>query len=373
MAGIYIHIPFCKQKCSYCDFHFSTNYKNYRQQMLDCLEMELSLRKTELESEIIESIYFGGGTPSLLKEEEIRSLLKCVYDHYNIDKNCEISFESNPDDFELDQAKIWRELGINRLSIGIQSFDEQDLKWMNRAHTSAQSKEAVKLAQNAGFDNISIDLIYGLPEMDASRWKKQLNFALDLNIQHLSAYCLTIEDKTALSKAVKLKQIIPAESEMQSLHFEILRQTLLAADFIQYEVSNFALKNHFSQHNSNYWRGKKYVGIGPSAHSYDLVSRSWNISNNTLYIQSINQHLIPQEKEILTNKEKFNELLLTGLRTIWGVSLTELEAIHVLPTSFNKTLNFLIQNLQATIIDQRIILSSEGLLFADGIARDLFL
>lgn len=373
MAGIYIHIPFCKQKCSYCDFHFSTTYASYRERMLNCIARELELRQPEMTGQSVASIYFGGGTPSLLSGGEISRLIEQVRRHNSVESDCEITLEANPDDFDETSTHEWRSAGVNRLSIGIQSFDEQDLRWMNRAHQASDSKKAVLQAQKAGFNNISIDLIYGLPDMDEKRWKKQLQQALDLQIQHISAYCLTVEEKTALHRAVQQKKLQPADPEMQSTHFEMMTHTLEKGGFVQYEVSNFGRQDFFSRHNSSYWQGKPYLGIGPSAHSYDLQNRSWNISNNARYMDAIDSGNLALEIEKLTEKDQFNELLLTGLRTIWGVSLDELDALVALGPEFQIKTDDLLKNGLASLQNKRLVLSKKGLLLADGIASDLFM
>lgn len=340
--------------------------------MLNSMNAELEMRKAELKNQQIESIYFGGGTPSLLVAEELKQFLQTIRNNYSVSGKCEITLEANPDDFDVQKTESWLEAGINRLSIGIQSFDNQDLLWMNRAHRAEEGKKAVLMAQKVGFSNISIDLIYGLPDMDVKRWAKQLSQAIELNVQHLSAYCLTVEEKTALHQAVKQKKIVPAESDMQSLHFDFMLERLTEAGFIQYEVSNFARNSLYSQHNSSYWKGKPYLGIGPSAHSYNLDYRAWNIRNNTQYMSAIEAGTLPLEKEKLSPKDKFNELLLTGLRTIWGVSLIELEKLIPLTFSFTEKLNVLKKEHLLVEQNGQLILTQKGLLLADGIASDLF-
>ncbi len=373
MAGIYIHIPFCRQKCTYCDFHFSTSFASYRNKMLDCMLHELELRKSELKNEQIETIYFGGGTPSLLTDIEISNFIQKIRKIHSVSKNVEITLEANPDDIREESVSSWKKIGINRLSIGLQSFDDEDLSWMNRAHNSSESLKAVQIAQNAGITNISIDLIYGLPNMDALRWEKQLDLAILLNVSHISAYCLTIEEKTVLYKLVESKKIIPSENEIQAIHFEILQDKLKKAGFIQYEISNFAKEKFYSKHNSSYWKGEKYQGIGPSAHSFDRKSRSWNIANNQQYMSSLSENILPLEIEQLSDKDFFNELLLICLRTIWGVSLEKLAKIKPLSESFTLKLDHLILERKATIENNYLILSPKGMLFADDIAQDLFI
>lgn len=371
MAGIYIHIPFCKQKCTYCDFHFSTTFSNYRDRMIKAMLVEIELRSSEINEEI-ETIYFGGGTPSLLKANEIDAFLKKIRLLHQVSKEVEITLEANPDDISKATILGWKNSGINRLSIGLQSFDEEDLSWMNRAHNAQESLNAVEVAKTNGIENISIDLIYGLPNMDLSRWEKQINLAFDLGVKHISAYCLTVEEKTALHKFVESKKIIPADNDMQSLHFDLLQKKLKEKDFIQYEVSNFGKENYFSKHNSSYWMGKSYQGIGPSAHSFDSISRSWNISNNLKYISAIELGELPSEKEVLSEKDQFNEALLIGLRTIWGVSFEKLEKLVPLKPYFNSKIIELIQEQKAEIVNENLILTPKGLHFADKIAMELF-
>lgn len=373
MAGVYIHIPFCKQKCTYCDFHFSTSYQSYREEMLDCELRELEMRKDELSGHEINTIYFGGGTPSLLSGAEIKAFIDRISNLHHLHPDAEITLESNPDDFSEEAVRTWKAAGINRLSIGIQSFDDSDLAWMNRAHSRSESLEALRLAQAAGMNNISIDLIYGLPEMDLTRWEKQLNLAIGLDVKHVSAYCLTVEQKTALDRMVRTKQLTVASNEMQGQQFEMLQEKLSAAGFVQYEISNFGKADFFSRHNSSYWKGEHYQGIGPSAHSFDTLSRSWNVSNNNLYIKQIRQGILPSEREELSAKDRFNELLLTGLRTIWGVSLTQLAQLNPLDDVFKEKVKQLLNQELAHVKKEQLILSKKGMLFADGLAQDLFL
>lgn len=372
MAGIYIHIPFCSKKCTYCDFHFSTSFASYESKMIGALISEIKARSSEIK-ESIKTIYFGGGTPSLLKISDLKQILDAIQKNYEVDKNTEITFEANPENINPENVKVWKKTGINRLSIGIQSFDKEDLLWMNRAHNVKESIEAVQIAQRNGISNISIDLIYGLPNMDEKRWLKQIQNALDLDVKHISAYCLTIEEKTKLNQLVLQHKIIPANNEMQARHFEILQEELKKAAFIQYEISNFGKENHFSKHNSAYWKGEKYIGIGPSAHSFDGESRSWNISNNTAYIKGIENHQRNFTHEKLSQKDNFNELLLTGLRTIWGVDLIQLAKIANLTEAFNLKVKKLISDDKASIKNNVLVLTEKGFLFADAIAMDLFL
>jgi oxygen-independent coproporphyrinogen-3 oxidase len=373
MAGIYIHIPFCKQKCTYCDFHFSTNFHSYYDQMISCMLDELKLRKNEIKNEIIETIYFGGGTPSLLKTESLVQILKIIKSFYDVSIHCECTLECNPDDITFEKLLECKKNGINRLSIGIQSFDNSDLKWMNRAHTAKQGIESIKLAQKIGLENISIDLIYGQPKMDNIHWEKQIDTALSLNIQHISAYCLTIENKTVLNHLVQTKKIIPATNEVQSDQFVLLQEKLEKNDFIQYEISNFGLKNYFSKHNSSYWKNINYIGIGPSAHSFIENKRSWNISNNTIYMNKLKRKELPSEFEILSSKDQFNEFILKGLRTIWGVSLLELENLFPLSIEFLLSKDKYIKEGKMLEKNNTIYLTKKGFLIADSIAVELFI
>ena len=329
--------------------------------------------ENEIKNEIIETIYFGGGTPSLLKTESLVQILKIIKSIYDLSTQCEFTLECNPDDITFEKLLEWKKNGINRLSIGIQSFDNSDLKWMNRAHTAKQGIESIKLAQKLGFENISIDLIYGQPKMDNIHWEKQIDTALSINIQHISAYCLTIENKTVLNHLVQTKKIIPATNEVQSDQFVLLQEKLEKNDFIQYEISNFGLKNYFSRHNSSYWKNINYIGIGPSAHSFIENKRSWNISNNTIYMNKLKIKALPSENEILSKKDQFNELILTGLRTIWGVSLLELESLFPISENFNETKEKYLINGKMIENKNTIFLTKKGFLFADYIATELFL
>jgi oxygen-independent coproporphyrinogen-3 oxidase len=372
MSGIYIHIPFCKQACHYCDFHFSTSLKR-KDEMLDSIKQELILRKSQFKDDLIETIYFGGGTPSLLLQKEIDSILNVVFENYAIAQNPEITLEANPDDLN---EKTIIELGnsqINRLSIGIQSFFEDDLKMMNRAHNSQEAKVCLQLATKH-FDNISVDLIYGIPEMTNEKWKQNIQTALDFGIPHIASYALTVEPKTALQKFIAIGKIAAPKEEVAQEHFEILVEMLAEKEFIHYEISNFGKENYFSKNNSSYWLGKKYLGIGPSAHSFDGVSRSWNCANNAKYIAEIQQGNLPSEAEILSVKDRYNEYVMTGLRTIWGVSLEKVSkdfGVEFLDYLTKNADKFLKQNL-LKIENKTLKTSKKGLFLVDGIASDLF-
>lgn len=372
MAGIYIHIPFCKQACHYCDFHFSTSLKK-KEEMLAGLKHEMALRQTELDGEIIETIYFGGGTPSILEVDEINDLIQTVNNLFEVNENPEITLEANPDD--LDKATLYKlaESRVNRLSIGIQSFYEDDLKMMNRAHNSTEAIECLEIATSL-FDNISIDLIYGIPNMSNERWLSNVQRILDLGIPHISCYALTVEERTALNKLIK-KGVIPSpEEEVAHQHFMLLIETLKANGYIHYELSNFAKPGYYSKNNSAYWLGKKYLGIGPSAHSFDGVHRSWNIANNSLYIKDISEDKLPREIEELNLTDRYNEYIMTGLRTIWGVDLTRVER------EFGKTYHDYLVKLSAPFLEEELMhkegdiltITNKGKFLSDGIASDLF-
>ncbi len=329
MAGLYLHIPFCKQACHYCDFHFSTSLKN-KTPFLNALKTEIQLRKTALSEEQVETIYFGGGTPSLLSVSELKSLLTEIRQHYSVSATPEITLEINPDDVVLKKGdsaalfKAYKKTGINRLSIGIQSFFSEDLTAMNRAHNAT---EAIACLQEAmkHFNNISIDLIYGIPDMSLERWKKNLQIAFDAGVSHISSYALTVEPKTALASFIKNGSYPALSDALAASHFEALVWGTEQHGFVQYEISNFGKPSYFSIHNTSYWLGKKYLGFGPSAHSYSKTHRSWNVSNNNLYVKSLEKGVLPSEKEQLTKNDRLNEYIMTGLRTVWGVSFQKIQ------------------------------------------------
>jgi oxygen-independent coproporphyrinogen III oxidase len=373
MSGIYIHIPFCKQACHYCDFHFSTSLKK-KDEMILALAKEIEMRKSEFQDEVVETIYFGGGTPSRLQIADLRLQIDTIYQNYTVTENPEITLEANPDDLSIDYLIELSKIGINRLSIGIQSFFEDDLKMMNRAHNSAEAKKCLEEATKY-FDNISIDLIYGIPGMSNQKWIQNIEMALAFKVPHISSYALTVEPKTALHSFIQ-KQLIPQpDEEVAQEHFQILVEKLTENDFIHYELSNFGKENYFSKNNSSYWLGKKYIGIGPSAHSYDGQKRGWNVSNNLIYMKSILENKLPMETEILSKTDRYNEYIMTGLRTMWGVSLERIEK------EFGKTyLDYL--NKQAAryvedhllFVDDAILRTTQkGKFLSDGIASDLFL
>ena len=379
MSGIYIHIPFCKQACHYCDFHFSTSMKK-KGEMVLALAKEIQMRKNELldwarsdKDAVIETIYFGGGTPSRLQIADLRLQLDSIYKNYKVVEDPEITLEANPDDLSEDYLIELSKIGINRLSIGIQSFFEDDLKMMNRAHNSAEAKNCLEIATKY-FDNISLDLIYGIPGMSNEKWKKNIEIALSFGIPHISSYALTVEPKTALSTLIQSGKIVKPSDDLAQEHFFILVETLEANGFIHYELSNFGKENYFSRNNSAYWLGKKYIGIGPSAHSYDGISRSWNVSNNSIYLKSLENNKLPNETEILSITDRYNEYIMTGLRTIWGVSLERIEQDFG-----NEYFDYLKRQAQKFINDDLLLIENKilkptrkGKFLTDGIASDLF-
>ncbi|MFY7920556.1 MAG: radical SAM family heme chaperone HemW [Chryseotalea sp.] len=374
MAGIYIHIPFCKQACHYCDFHFSTQ-TDYRQNLFNQLLQELHLQKEYLGNQPIDSIYLGGGTPSLLHHLEINLLLETIAKIFTLSENAEITLEANPDDLSFQYLKNIKLAGINRLSIGIQTFDADFLKKLNRAHSSETAIQILPLAREAGFTNISIDLMYALPNQSLEQWQQDLSKAIQLKPEHISAYTLTIEPKTVFGVQKAKGKLATPDEDTAASYFENLQEELFKNGYIQYEVSNFCLPHHYSRHNSSYWLQKHYLGIGPSAHSYNGDSRQYNIANNHLYMKAIADGHVPATLEPLTNKEKINDLLLTGLRTIWGVSLLELKEnlnYDIIKIHENK-LTTLIEKQLAYINNEHLYLTRRGLLVADKIASDLFI
>ena len=372
MAGIYVHIPFCKKRCSYCDFHFSTTFSSYREKLIAAICLELEIRKTELVDVPVETIYFGGGTPSLLTREELAAILSVIHTHFEVSVNPEITFEVNPDDASEENLSTWKELGINRLSIGLQSFQETDLAWMNRSHSTQQGETAVRLAQAHAFDNISIDLIYGLPELSNEQWLSHMSRALKLNVQHISSYCLTIEPKTALNDFVAKGKLSRPTEDQQSEQFDLLVQTLGQSGFEHYEISNFAKDQKYAKHNSSYWNFTPYVGVGPSAHSFNGHQRRWNVANNTKYYKEVGKNEDWFEAETLSASEKWNEYFLTGLRTKWGIlkrSISDLGGFNA--TELNQLETYLSTDLMIENRDN-YVLTEKGKLQADGIASSFF-
>lgn len=372
MAGLYIHIPFCRKACHYCNFHFSTSTQHVAD-MVEAIGQEAVLQHTYL-AEPLETIYFGGGTPSLLTIEQLAKLLQIFREQFSVGKHAEITLEANPDDITEDMLVGWSGLGINRLSIGVQSFFEEDLQWMNRAHHASQAIACIRLAQKNGFNNISIDLIYGSPGLTDQKWQDNINTAISLGVSHLSCYALTVEPRTALAKMIDTHRSADVDPDTQARHFEMLTYSLAAAGFEHYEISNFAKPGFRSRHNSSYWLGKHYLGLGPSAHSFNGVSRQWNIANNAMYIQHLRTNTPCYEIEDLGPAQQLNEYVMTALRTIEGISMQhiinnwgEAEQQRILAIAQKHLLagNLYVEN-------DRMGVTGKGKFLADGIAADLF-
>lgn len=374
MAGIYLHIPFCKQACHYCDFHFSTN-TDLRQDLVRALADELGMQAHYLDGATVETIYFGGGTPSLLPAADLEFLLAEIVRLFPVHAGAEVTLEANPDDLSPDYLGQLRRVGVNRLSIGIQSFDDAVLKFLNRAHTAASAVESVVDARRAGFENISIDLIFAIPHLTTADWKRNIARAVALDPQHISAYGLTIEPRTVFGNWARTGRLAPVEESLAALQLEVLMDELQAAGFHQYEISNFARPGYTSRHNSSYWKGAPYLGVGPGAHSYNLVSRQSNVRNNHAYVRAIRDRKLPAEREVLTVADNINEYILTKLRTAEGLDLS------VLATRYS----YDVRNLHAAYLEELVTrnliqldnnslrLTRGGKLVADQIASDLFL
>ena len=369
LAGVYIHIPFCKQACTYCNFHFTTSLRR-KNELVEALLSEIDLRKYYLDQEPIETIYFGGGTPSLLDIRDLELLIQKIFSTLTVNSGVEITIETNPDDVNEAKIKEWKAADVNRLSIGVQSFFEEDLRWMNRAHTAQEALQSVQLAIEY-FNNVTIDLIYGTPTLTDDKWSTNVNTSIALGIPHLSCYALTVEPKTPLDKMIRAHTAANVNPDLQSQQFLLLMQWMNEAGYEQYEISNFAKRGFRSGHNSSYWLGEKYIGIGPSAHSFDTSSRQWNVSNNHTYISSIKKGIVPCEKEILTPVQKLNEYIMTSLRTIEGLDLARVvdpALIHKLEIASRK---FIERGLM--VEDKKHLrLTRNGKLVADGIAAELF-
>ena len=373
MAGIYLHIPFCKQACNYCDFHFSTSMK-MKVDFVKAIIQEIELRKDVFANKFISSIYFGGGTPSLLSIEELNMIFEKLYRSFKINADVEITLESNPDDLNFNKILQLKDTPINRLSIGVQSFRDEDLKYMNRAHTATEALNSIKVAQDIGFQNITIDLIYGTPGMSNEDWKYNLRKSFTLNLPHISSYALTVEEKTPLYYQILKKKISPVDEQQSADQFKILMDEMLRYGYEQYEISNFCKDNSYSKHNSSYWRKDHYLGLGPSAHSYFGNSRLWNVSNNVKYINALSESVLPLVNENLNTQDMYNEYVMTSLRTKWGCSLIQIEKDY--PRFF---LNYFKVQIKSHEINGNVIenkgvyrLSEKGKLIADRITSDLF-
>ncbi|MCB9195624.1 MAG: radical SAM family heme chaperone HemW [Flavobacteriales bacterium] len=371
MAGLYFHIPFCKQACIYCDFHFSTSLKS-TDEMVKAICSELTKRKDEINEEI-ETIYFGGGTPSILSEIQLKSIFNTVWSLFEVRADAEVTIEGNPDDLTETKLQELKALGVNRLSIGIQSFFDHHLQWMNRAHTAQESENCVRNAQKLGFENITVDLIYGIPMMTEGEWEQNVNKVLELGVPHISAYNLTVEKKTVLAHLVEKGKSADVDDEQGAANFQYLKEKLMENGFIQYEISNFGKEGYFSKHNTSYWMGKKYLGIGPSAHSFDGKVRRWNIANNPEYIRKVNSGEKFFEEEILTPKDIVNEHIMIGLRNQWGCSWEYLNSAGLNLTQLKTEVVSKINTGYLEKTEVGFKTTALGLLFADAIAADLFL
>ena len=373
MAGIYIHIPFCKKACHYCDFHFSTSL-TYKNELIQQLLMEIELRKEYLKGDVVDTIYFGGGTPSLLSKGELIAILDKIHNTFRVHDTIECTLEANPDDLSSDALIALNDAGINRLSIGIQSFFDEDLQYMNRSHDAAQAARCIDAARDAGIENVSIDLIFGYPLLSDDKWKQNIDTALTYEVPHLSCYAMTVEPKTALASFIKSKKTLPINHEQSASQFEYLMKALQAKGYEHYEISNYALSGKRAVHNSNYWKGIPYLGIGPSAHSFDGVSRQWNVANNMTYIKSLGEGIVPFEQEVLTETQQLNERIMTSLRTMEGFDM----AYHKNKCSmedafaFDKTVQHFIQEGLLVVENDVIKLTQQGKLFADYVAGELF-
>ncbi|HWA32936.1 MAG TPA: radical SAM family heme chaperone HemW [Cyclobacteriaceae bacterium] len=373
MAGLYVHIPFCKQACYYCDFHFSTD-QSQRSELVRAMAHEIAIQRSYIKDPI-DTIYFGGGTPSILAEQELDLLINAAQKNLDVRKGIEVTLECNPDDISPDRLKSWRDQGINRLSVGIQSFDDKILKFLNRAHNSSTAKKTLDQARAAGFNNISIDLIYAIPDLTDDKWESVIHEALDFKPEHISSYSLTIEERTVFGNWSKHGKLHPVSDDVAARQFEILMDVLDSRGYEHYEISNFSRPGFNSQHNSSYWKGVPYLGVGPGAHSFDGSSRQFNVRNNAVYVRSLNKGELPCEKEVLTRENRINEYIMTSLRTSWGCDLNYLKTTldDDIIARCSKYLAFLQVEQLATIDGGLLKLARKGKLLADKIAEDLML
>ena len=373
MAGIYLHIPFCKQACNYCDFHFSTSLK-MKASFVDALLTEIELRKSVFDQQTINSIYFGGGTPSLLSEEDLNRIFATLFTSFSVSPLAEITLEANPDDLSLEKIKVLKNTPINRLSIGIQSFRDEDLRFMKRAHNAKEALSSIKNCKQAGFTNLTIDLIYGTPGMDSSAWLENLNIAFDLDIPHISSYALTVEPNTELHHQILHQKVSNVDENQSAAQFEILTSQMKRNGYEQYEISNFCKPGAYSKHNSSYWKKDMYLGLGPSAHSFYDNKRLWNVSNNTKYVKSLAQNLLPLQEEVLSLEDRYNEYVMTSLRTKWGCSIAEIENnfSSELAVYFRNEIELYVSTENVLVKKEVYYLSEKGKLLADKIASDLF-
>jgi len=373
MAGIYIHIPFCKKACTYCDFHFTTSLK-YAEEMTDAICKELILKKDRI-TEQVGSIYFGGGTPSVLPSPLLNRIFDTLTQHFSIASDAEITMETNPDDLNAKKIAELRHMPVNRFSIGTQSFFDEDLRWMNRAHDAAEAENSIKRSQDAGFENLSIDLIYGYPLLTNAKFLENINKAVDLQIPHISGYSLTVEPKTALASLIKKGKQIPLNDDQSAEQFQMLIEKLLSAGFEHYEISNYSLPGQYAVHNTNYWRGVSYLGIGPSAHGFDGTNRQLNVANNAEYMEKLQQGKLAETVEELTQLDRLNEYTMTSLRTMWGMDLNQIKQQY--GKTFEEEMRFNLKPFEERnwlhVAQDSVTLTPEGKLFADHIASELFL
>lgn len=373
MSGIYIHIPFCRHKCIYCNF-YSLASTRYMDKISGAINAELLQRKEYLGAQKIETIYFGGGTPSMLEISDIESIVKTIYSLFKVASDAEITLEANPDDLSPSKLKALKNMGINRLSIGIQSFREEDLVFLSRTHSSEQVFRCINDSQQAGFSNLSIDLIYGIPTLTEDGWKENLEKAFAFGIPHISAYSLTVEEKTPLEAMILKGKMKPVDENLSLAHYHILTKLTRQQGYEQYEISNFCLPGAYSRHNTAYWQGKHYLGAGPSAHSYNGASRSWNVANLVKYIETANSGNVEHDQEILNQTTLFNEFIMTSLRTIWGCDLVSAKKKFGAEKAEHLLLNAtpFIESKQMIYSQGKLILTPEGRLFSDGISSTLF-
>ncbi len=373
MAGIYIHIPFCKRKCHYCNF-YSLASSRYFDEVIDAITDEVNLRKSLVSKETIESIYFGGGTPSLMKAHHLQKIMDAVFTHFSVADHAEITLEANPDDISQEQLHSFKKNGINRLSIGVQTFNNSELQYLNRTHDAEKALKSIDMSRKAGFENLTIDLIYGLPNSTPETWNKNLEITRNFDIPHISCYALTVEQNTAFEYFIRKGKMKPPAEELFLDQFEALIDFANTHGYEHYEISNFCKDKRYAQHNTAYWFGKPYLGLGPSAHSYNRTSRTWNIAHLKKYIEGIKSESPDFEREILTENQRFNEFIMTHLRTKWGVGFSELES------GFNKSqANYFFSKLKKyrnsdllVVSDGRACLSPKGIFISDRIIADFF-
>jgi len=373
MSGIYIHIPFCKKACHYCDFHFSTSLK-YADEMVEAICKEIKMKKDRISGQV-GSIYFGGGTPSILSQAALQKIFDAINHTFSVDADAEITIETNPDDLTSQKLKELKQLPVNRFSVGIQSFFNEDLIWMNRAHNAEEAEDCIKRSQDAGFENLTLDLIYGYPLLTDIKWLSNIRKAIDLQVPHISAYALTVEPRTALAHAIKTKKQKPVNDNQSASQFVILMDKLIEAGFEHYEISNFAKPGCYAVHNTNYWKGVNYIGIGPSAHGFDGQNRYMNPANNSLYIENLESNKLPEIVEELNLNDRFNEYVMTSLRTMWGTDLQKIKADF--GKEFLEETQYNLRSFEGkdwlVISGDKIKLTQSGKLFADHIASELFI